>query len=852
MPSDNYPDDDIDNTILVGNRRGHHFLRSAREEEDDDTPRDTAGRRQRQRTTTTATTAADQGVFADQEMNEDVDDDGREDEEHTNTPPTRGAVVYPPTLMTTTTNKIGIVAALNRLYPAGYDSNTTKEELKMQTDVKGDNQAITAFRAEILQHQGLTAFAFLQPKDATIHIMHSAAPFFARGATGPLKGKDIGFVGDRSEYSHPAPIVLQPEKPWKWIVKHIVTDPTVLEFFYCNPANAGKFFTPEVGAETQRVAAPRFLLLPGKLVQYCSEAPRTPWDLHRQVESIVGSPGSGYNIQHYQLVIDWCCLAMHNEYESSVLHYDLQAAASNEVFQKWARTRIDATLGPATTQAQQQQTPRPLQDLTQLSTIAAEFGKGVIEALRPPNATAPLAVALGGGGSTATEGKEYDAFQKAILCGFSHTPGVGGLQPIWSLFSKTKSIDTHRLHLREAMNRWARLHGVACNKGLFLTKAAIEDIVNLRFNPGGSVAYYATAEKGLSLLLCRSRPGEERELARQHEIAEEISGGNVTLSEALNLGRNAPRPPPDTYSDLKTCIGTYCAMLWTLFGNQCEYFQKLHELYTCLESERVEESWANFSPLLCRQITWAIIDDGREYFAMAMLPDKFLVPPGAIIRYPQSSLEELIRPIKTQTQVLRANFPTQWAPRHEVNNFARNGPGPATAASGNLHVGTVISATRSNNNNNTRTSGSTASTASTLTGTATAASTQQSRLIRQTNVHPMIKALMEPFILRHGQLQLTRVMMVAGIGWASMPKIDRFVVDGVNNLCYNYILGKCTSRYCTHRTTGHIPATSVPDDFATKLCTVLKPGVDNMTEALMTAPWPEFQTIMGARRPQQE
>lgn len=174
-----------------------------------------------------------------------------------------------------------------------------------------------------------------------------------------------------------------------------------------------------------------------------------------------------------------------------------------------------------------------------------------------------MATALGVA-TSATDGKEYDAFQKAILCGFSHTPGVAGLQPIWSLFSKTKSINTHRLHLRESMNRWASTNGVSCNKGLFLSKAAIEDIVNLRFNPGGSVAYYATAEKGISILLCCSRPGEERELARQQEIAEEISYSNVTLSEALHLGRNPPRAPPDTYSDLKTCVGTFCAMLWTL------------------------------------------------------------------------------------------------------------------------------------------------------------------------------------------------------------------------------------------------------------------------------------------------
>ena len=125
---------------------------------------------------------------------------------------------------------------------------------------------------------------------------------------------------------------------------------------------------------------------------------------------------------------------------------------------------------------------------------------------------------------------------------------------------------------------------------------------------------------------------------------------------------------------------------------------------------------------------------------------------------------------------------------------------------------------------------------------------QQQRGIRQSNVHPTIKALMEPFILRHGQLQLTRIMMVGGVTWPDMPRIERLVENGTNNLCYNYILGKCTSRYCTHRRMGHINATDMTDEFTTKLCTTLRPGVDNMTNALMTMPWTDFQSTMAARR----
>lgn len=399
---------------------------------------------------------------------------------HVPTPPTptTTAAVVPQPMPTNNTNKMGILNTLTRMYPAGYGNDAMREEMEVQRNVKGEPQAIANFRTEMLQQQQLTVFAFVQPKDSTIHLLHSPATYYARGATGPLKGKDIGFVGDRSEYNTPAPVVLQPEKPWKWMTKQAVKDAAFFETFYANPANNGKLFTPPPGTALTRIVAPRLLLLPGNLVQYCVGGTRTPWDLHKHVTTLVSAPGSGlFSSQHYELVLDWCCLALLSEGADSALQYDLQAAASNEVVHRWARMRIDATLGPTTSPQQPTQQTAPAQDLTHLSTIAAEFGKGVINALRPPNATATIATTLGA--TQSGDGKDYDKYQKALLRGFSHSPTLAGLQPIWELFTHTKNIDIHRMHLREAMTTWAAKWGVTITSGIHLPKLAIEDIVNL-------------------------------------------------------------------------------------------------------------------------------------------------------------------------------------------------------------------------------------------------------------------------------------------------------------------------------------------------------------------------------------
>jgi hypothetical protein len=552
----------------------------------------------------------------------------------------------PPTITGGTTGPeergIGLEATLNRLFPHGFPQDITTDELKTQAEVKGESARIALFRTEVLQHQGVVAFGFLQPKDMTIHLLHSPATYYARGASGPLKGKDIGFVGDRTPFSSPAPVVLQHEKPWKWITSKIVTSELELEAFYANPNNKHKFFSPTAASPLDRVTVPRLLLLPSVLLKFCVDRPRTPLDMMRHVTTLATvmtpdpeTPGA-FTLQDFDLVLNWCAAALHSDKGDSLLKYDMQAAMGNETFHRWTSTRLDATLGPITLMEPRLQPQRALDQrpmaqtttthgvthapatdqaptyplpphgtpplftptlppqfpttrpslhgpqlharptsatqapqgitfpqppttqqppLSDLALLAAKFGKGVMAALQPGVTAAQL-----GGATNTADKREYDVFQRAILQGFANTPTLAGLPHIWSLFCQTKLVDTHRLHIRDAMLAWAQAYGVSINRGMYLPKSVVEDIINLRFNPGGCSAYYSTAEKGISILLCCSRPGEDREAARQQELAEDLTT-TCSLSEALTLGKSAPRAPPDTYSDLKALVATFCAFL---------------------------------------------------------------------------------------------------------------------------------------------------------------------------------------------------------------------------------------------------------------------------------------------------
>ncbi len=191
---------------------------------------------------------------------------------------------------------------------------------------------MAVFCVETLQHQELTAFGFLQQKDR----------------------KDIAFVGDRTSFSSPAPVVLQPEKPWKWIINKFVIDELEIETFYANPSNTNKFYTPPPNTPTEQTKLPRLLLLPCNLLHFCATSPRTPLDLLRHVRDLVARPAQASPTQDnpgmatlndYDLVLQWCCAALHGEKGDSLLSYDVQAAVGNDTFLRWRRARIDGTLG---------------------------------------------------------------------------------------------------------------------------------------------------------------------------------------------------------------------------------------------------------------------------------------------------------------------------------------------------------------------------------------------------------------------------------------------------------------------------------------------------------------------------
>ena len=96
---------------------------------------------------------------------------------------------------------------------------------------------------------------------------------------------------------------------------------------------------------------------------------------------------------------------------------------------------------------------------------------------------------------------------------------------------------------------------------------------------------------------------------------------------------------PDDFNELHRCLRTYCALLHTLFGDGCILYK--HCFQISMNTDLVFEKRHHFTPSFCRQIVWAIIEDGQAFFAQRLTLDDFIGVHPEDIRYPRSDFIEI-------------------------------------------------------------------------------------------------------------------------------------------------------------------------------------------------------------------
>jgi hypothetical protein len=152
-------------------------------------------------------------------------------------------------------------------------------------------------------------------------------------------------------------------------------------------------------------------------------------------------------------------------------------------------------------------------------------------------AVAPQGGAMGltGNETDLSTGRGFDQGQIAKLkdaCGVCNAQQI---PPIWSVIhaSKGKSFNTYRAHLTKSVNAWCYSHHINRDNSISLETKFFEDLVALRFNPGGLVAQFQSVLWEMSMLACRSLTAVEAKYCWDYEEAAASTTNTRSLEDLL-------------------------------------------------------------------------------------------------------------------------------------------------------------------------------------------------------------------------------------------------------------------------------------------------------------------------------
>ena len=131
---------------------------------------------------------------------------------------------------------------------------------------------------------------------------------------------------------------------------------------------------------------------------------------------------------------------------------------------------------------------------------------------------------------------------------------------------------------------------------------------------------------------------------------------------------------------MKLSVNTFCALVWTLFGDNCDYYKGLFEVCETLDLQEVHIIHNSFTADVCRHITWAILSDGRSFFNTVLVDAQ--LRRGEQFRWPTSLIYKIADDVRFAKAIDRLFYPTEWLVAAVGGGQGPNGTGGASGGYG--------------------------------------------------------------------------------------------------------------------------------------------------------------------------
>jgi hypothetical protein len=335
-------------------------------------------------------------------------------------------------------------------------------------------------------------------------------------------------------------------KTWEWFYGDAVTNFAAFEDHFAVEASHGTLWMPVAGEDTSgAIQVPHLLAIPNVLVDLLRTQGTaiTPHKVLMMADNFILFSLHPADSQ-LECIQKWCLVAGQSRAngKSKVFLETSPVTIDDDDFDHWVGNCLDISLGPRPGVGPQT-TAGPagnaVMDYSALSRmLATTIGTTMVhlnQALAPQGG----GQGLSGNKTALSTGKEFDQGQIATL---KDTCGVRNAQQIpaiWSVIQATKgkSFDSYRAHLVKSVDAWCCSHHIDRDKFIFLEAKFVEDLVALRFNPGGPVAQFQLVAQGMSMLACCSLTASKAEYCRDYEKATASTTKTCSLDDLLKRNR---------------------------------------------------------------------------------------------------------------------------------------------------------------------------------------------------------------------------------------------------------------------------------------------------------------------------
>lgn len=168
----------------------------------------------------------------------------------------------------------------------------------------------------------------------------------------------------------------------------------------------------------------------------------------------------------------------------------------------------------------------------------------------------------------------------------------------------------------------------------------------------------AASGRGVSNLVVLTRTQAEIEALIQLEQAQSETEFTRTYDEATKLAKAEARAPPKTFATVRLNLAAYAALLFVLFRQKCDLFDKVWTIYGIMKQKDVEATSAGYTPMMCKEIVWSVYDNSRLFFAKRVLPGDF--GRAGLAEVPRSLLGAIFQNVRYGERVRRLTFPPTW------------------------------------------------------------------------------------------------------------------------------------------------------------------------------------------------